>query len=47
MDSFFAIAVLLGAVFVAFRQGKHIGSRLGFGIGRRIHVRRRSTRRHR
>jgi len=39
MDSFFAIAIALGAAYVAFKHGKQHGSRQAFGCGRRLTVR--------
>lgn len=35
MDSFFAIAIALGAAYVAFKHGKQHGTRQAFGLGRR------------
>ena len=35
MESIIALSLLLGVAFVMFRNGKQVGSRLGFGAGRR------------
>jgi hypothetical protein len=40
MDSVLAIALIAGIGFVMFRSGKQLGSRLGFGAGRRTQRRR-------
>ncbi len=40
MDRLFAVALLVGIGYVVFKSGKKIGSRLGFGAGRRRRGRR-------
>ena len=40
MDSLIAVAMLVGIGYVVFKSGKQIGSRLGFGAGRRFRGRR-------
>lgn len=41
MDTLAVILLLAGVGYAAFRNGKHIGSRLGFGASRRMSHRRR------
>ena len=40
METFIALSLLVGVAFVMFRNGKQVGSRLGFGAGRRTRGRR-------
>ena len=35
METCISLALLVGVAFVMFRSGKQVGSRLGFGAGRR------------
>ena len=35
METFIALSLLVGVALVMFRNGKQVGSRLGFGAGRR------------
>ena len=35
MEALIAVVLLVGVAYLMFRSGKQIGSRLGFGAGRR------------